>query len=283
MPTSRTENFSLNVEERAVFSEVIEQSLVIINQEQFFQWTQTELQKVFPHGMLACGIGRICKLGIEVQHIMGCNFPQEYWQSLKCSNVMLNSPILAKWMQERQPVLFQPQDSSFSANSSHSAWLDTFHRFGLLNIAAYGQCDVGSQTASYFSFSGIPGSLSLRHAFLLKLLVPHLHVVLTRVVANLCIKPQKCASSISDLTKRELEVLKWLCDGKTNWEIAQICCISESTAKNHVQKILEKLNVNNRTQAVTKFKKLKLLPKPSGGNALDRSDSALKQANLAEV
>jgi DNA-binding CsgD family transcriptional regulator len=52
------------------------------------------------------------------------------------------------------------------------------------------------------------------------------------------------------LTPREQEVWQWLCLGKTNWEIAQVLHLSESTIKNHVQRILNKLNVNTRAQAV---------------------------------
>ena len=54
------------------------------------------------------------------------------------------------------------------------------------------------------------------------------------------------------LTAREIEILKWLYHGKSNVEIGMILGISPLTVKNHVQKILRKLNVLNRTQAVGK-------------------------------
>lgn len=52
------------------------------------------------------------------------------------------------------------------------------------------------------------------------------------------------------LTKRECEVLQLLTDGKSNRDIAQILTISEKTVKNHVSNILQKMNVNDRTNAV---------------------------------
>ena len=52
------------------------------------------------------------------------------------------------------------------------------------------------------------------------------------------------------LSEREIEVLHWICLGKTNWEIGMILGISIHTVKNHVKNILAKLNVYNRTQAV---------------------------------
>ena len=51
------------------------------------------------------------------------------------------------------------------------------------------------------------------------------------------------------LTKREQEVLKLLCEGKNNIEIAEILHISNHTAKAHVTSIIRKLECRNRTNA----------------------------------
>ncbi len=51
------------------------------------------------------------------------------------------------------------------------------------------------------------------------------------------------------LTHRESEVLAELANGKTNKEIAQALDISYETVKEHVQHILRKIGVSNRTQA----------------------------------
>jgi len=52
------------------------------------------------------------------------------------------------------------------------------------------------------------------------------------------------------LTRRECEVLQLLADGKSNRVIGETLFISEKTVKNHVSNILQKMNVNDRTQAV---------------------------------
>jgi len=57
----------------------------------------------------------------------------------------------------------------------------------------------------------------------------------------------------------EQEILKWIHVGKSNIEIGTILAISPLTVKNHVQKILRKLNVQNRTQAVGKALALRIL------------------------
>lgn len=52
------------------------------------------------------------------------------------------------------------------------------------------------------------------------------------------------------LTSRELEVLKLLARGLTNREIGNVHGISTSTVKNHVNRLLAKLDVADRTEAV---------------------------------
>lgn len=52
------------------------------------------------------------------------------------------------------------------------------------------------------------------------------------------------------LTKRECEVLQLLTDGQSNRTIGETLFISEKTVKNHVSSILQKMDVNDRTQAV---------------------------------
>lgn len=52
------------------------------------------------------------------------------------------------------------------------------------------------------------------------------------------------------LTRRECEVLQLLADGKSNRGVAEALYISEKTVKNHVSNILQKMDCNDRTQAV---------------------------------
>jgi two-component system, NarL family, response regulator len=52
------------------------------------------------------------------------------------------------------------------------------------------------------------------------------------------------------LSDRELEVLRLMSAGKTNPEMCDFLCISESTIKFHINNIFTKLGVSDRTQAV---------------------------------
>jgi DNA-binding NarL/FixJ family response regulator len=53
-----------------------------------------------------------------------------------------------------------------------------------------------------------------------------------------------------DLTSRELEVLELLAEGSTNKQIAVALNISDKTVRSHVNNIMEKLQVSDRTEAV---------------------------------
>jgi DNA-binding NarL/FixJ family response regulator len=55
----------------------------------------------------------------------------------------------------------------------------------------------------------------------------------------------------SPLTTRELDVLKLIVAGKSNKEIGAELAISEATVKTHINSILSKLSVTDRTQAAT--------------------------------
>jgi len=51
------------------------------------------------------------------------------------------------------------------------------------------------------------------------------------------------------LSPREMEILQFVTQGKSNKEIAQVLDISHQTVKNHMTSILKKLDVRDRTQA----------------------------------
>ena len=233
----------------AEFFEVVGSSLAIETPEQFCAWTQGDLQYIFPHAKLVCGIGLIDNTNAHIQQVLTCNFPAEYIQNLHKSGGLNTSPVLVQWIKTGRPVLFE-----LSAGQFQSEWLENVKHFGLNTMAAHGQRDLNSRAASYFNFCNIAGKLTPRHAVLLEMLVPHLHIALTRALqgVNKASRKPKAKPVLTGLTEREHEVLQWLSSGKTNWEIAQVLCISEHTVKNHVQRILIKLKVNTRAQAVAK-------------------------------
>jgi DNA-binding CsgD family transcriptional regulator len=73
-----------------------------------------------------------------------------------------------------------------------------------------------------------------------------------RRAANLASAPGASTSECSPgwgLTPREIEVTTWLTQGKSNPEIAIILQMRPRTVEKHVERILDKLGVENRTAA----------------------------------
>ena len=70
-----------------------------------------------------------------------------------------------------------------------------------------------------------------------------------RRVTGALATPRLAADVEVPLTQRESEVLRQLADGQTNKEIAEELGISYETVKEHVQHILRKIGVSDRTQA----------------------------------
>ena len=63
-------------------------------------------------------------------------------------------------------------------------------------------------------------------------------------------QPVEYRKPLHILTKRECQVLQLLAEGNSNRSISKTLFISEKTVKNHVSNILQKMRVNDRTQAV---------------------------------
>jgi two-component system, NarL family, response regulator LiaR len=78
--------------------------------------------------------------------------------------------------------------------------------------------------------------------------VMHPHVA-ARVMQELRATPRSNTPFSSDLSERELDVLRLIADGCGNTEIAERLVISEHTVKRHVSNILSKLHLADRTQA----------------------------------
>jgi len=72
-----------------------------------------------------------------------------------------------------------------------------------------------------------------------------LHLALSRIWGK-----SQIGSKISNLSEREKEVLNWLKQGKSSWDISIILGISERTVNFHVYNMMRKLGVMSRLQAV---------------------------------
>jgi LuxR family quorum-sensing transcriptional regulator LasR len=85
------------------------------------------------------------------------------------------------------------------------------------------------------------------------LLATMTHEAMGRIVKH------RSAARAPKMTKREAEVLRWIAEGKSNWEIARLVEISEHGVSHHVRNILLKFDVGSRHQAVAQAQVFGLL------------------------
>ncbi len=68
------------------------------------------------------------------------------------------------------------------------------------------------------------------------------------------IRKQEIISEVSTLTNQEEKIVKFICSGMSNKEIASTLFISSSTVKTHIRNIYSKLDISNRQQLIKKLK-----------------------------
>ncbi len=258
------EMHALLPDEQATLVNVIWALLKIETVEQFVAWTQVELQSILPHGALICGLGYINRPAAQMIDHISVNFPMAYMQDIRLPDGGVLSPIMDRWLKENKPQLFDHTQSKYDELQE---WMAIFNKHDLRNIAAHGMHCNNKPIFSYFNFSRIPEPLGPRHAYLLEFLVPQMHSVLARILLNKQLLSQRAISENlsqpTTLTTREKEVLHWLSEGKTGWEISHILELSEETVKSHIKKIFRKFNVCNRAQAIMRAKEVGLLASAS--------------------
>lgn len=128
--------------------------------------------------------------------------------------------------------------------------------FGMREGHAHGSRPFGTEKrGSLFTFASCsPMKPDMRTDIILELLIPHLHLVLSKV----CGKKQMESNGIV-LSAREKEVLEWVKEGKSSWDVSVILRISESTVNFHIYNIMQKLGTINRPQSVAVASRLGLI------------------------
>lgn len=275
----KTSTFAgLDAQDRESLVDVMETSLTVHTQAQFYLWAQGGLQRFLPHETVLCLSGDIARLRFDVDVISrAVGFAQDDTAGT-WNNLLLR--VVDDWLRSgRQPRLFPltPEE-----RPERRQLFVEFRRRGLGHVAAHGVREIQDGAGSFFVFLGVGEPPGPRCAYVLDMLMPHLHVALLRMRTHAV--PGKggaaaAASGTAALTRRQLQVLLWVKSGKTNEEIGQILDVSAPTVKNHVQRILRKLSVSNRAQAVGKAVTLGLFATGARSRAGDTpSDAAPSDA-----
>ncbi|MDA8108370.1 MAG: helix-turn-helix transcriptional regulator [Betaproteobacteria bacterium] len=236
----------------------LDAALRVYSRHQYFAWTQGLLQNLIRHELLICAL-----YGSDPASLHADAFAAPEVDSAAISEIIhrdtLVVPHIVKTWEERQfrPVVLELGPGSTLADSTLGRELA---RIGSTGIIAHGTYEVFGKVASLFIFACRPGTIAPKHRLFAELVVPFLHQALVRTRVQRA--PGGAAAARKELrllTVREQEILRWIRVGKSNIEIGIILGVSPLTVKNHVQKILRKLNVQNRTQAVSRALALRIL------------------------
>jgi transcriptional regulator EpsA len=247
----------LGAEEMAQLLSAIDGSLEINKRFQFFLWAQGALQALLPHDTLLCAHGNIAQSRVRHEIFSSEVFGADAEKSITDPGRGVLARVMADWVKHGcVPRLQYPAGHPLERRSR----VRDHKPYAVGPIAAHGPREIHGEYGSFFVFVRKPSQPAAREAYLLQLLVPFLHMALYRMLAGESEGTDAAAPVKGLLTSREIQVLQWVRSGKTNEEIGAILKISPTTVKNHVQKILRKLNVSNRAQAVGKSSAMRLLP-----------------------
>lgn len=94
----------------------------------------------------------------------------------------------------------------------------------------------------------------------MKIVKPKITVIEKEIYVNAPFSMNKKEAEQMNLSKREVEVLQLMAEGLSNKQIADKLFVSLSTIKTHSNNLFDKMNVERRTQAIDKGKRLGIIP-----------------------
>jgi transcriptional regulator EpsA len=236
----------------------LDASLRVYQREHFFSWTQGVLQSLIKHEVLVCALHSGEPPTLRADSFSMVAAEQAHFGELFVRDASVALGLIKSWEDRGyRPLICDATDAPFS----RGLFAQELGRVSATQILAHGTHDAQGRTRGFYAFVCAPGTLGPRHAYLARLVTPSLHAAWVRTEVNGRAKGNDPArrEEAGRITTREEEILRWVALGKSNFEIGAILGISPLTVKNHVQKILRKLNVVNRAQAVGKASELRML------------------------
>jgi len=236
----------------------IDASLRVHSRHQLFGWSQGMLQSLVKHELLVCALRSPHPTSYQVDCFASPWIDPEKVSEVFRRDAAFVADLVSEWVEaEFHPVVCSAGRGVPLARGAFTAELQ---RLGAESVIAHGTHDSLGKPVSLFVLAAMPGDLGREQAFLLELIVPFLHLAWMRTQLRGPLEDSgPTAQSVNPLSAREKEILRWIHLGKSNSEIGTILGISPLTVKNHVQKILRKLNVQNRTHAVGRALELRIL------------------------
>lgn len=205
-------------------------------------------QDLFHFSRVIGGLARLSDSGTfdGFTNVINVSYPEEwirlYWQN----GYFEVDPVFQTALQQPGSQHWQSTyQKTFSAKQRE--FVEAAKQFGLVDGITTGSADPMCRVATFCSFASNDKIDATRYVPLVEYFGYHVHLALLRTAPASAQSLDKC---VKQLTLRELTILNWVKNGKTNWEIATIMGITERTIRFHVESIFSKLGVTSRSQAV---------------------------------
>lgn len=181
-------------------------------------------------------------------HVVNASYPDawlhQYWKNGFADvdpvfKSALQSPRARHWQSiyQHRPLLSEKEQGFLAAAC----------RFGLLDGITTESVDHPCGFATFCSFASEHMLEGGRLIPLVEYFGHYIHMALLRTAPKTVPTTDRC---INTLSLREITILNWMKNGKTNWEIGKILGVSERTIRFHIESIFTKLEVTSRSQAV---------------------------------
>jgi len=205
-------------------------------------------QEYFPFTRTLGGLVRLGTGGTFAgfANIVNGSYPDEwlylYWKNGYAEidpvfTSALRSPGTQHWRATYQHMTTEKQQE----------FIATARQFGLGDGITTGSVDQACGLATFCSFAS-DQALDAEHLLpLVEYMGYHIHMALMRTAPKSLRETDRC---VKELSPREVTILNWMKNGKTNWEIGKILGVTERTVRFHIEGIFAKLEVTSRSQAV---------------------------------
>ena len=221
--------------------ELIHESLSCVSEADFRRLME-KLRLLMPYDYALCGIGDIDKSGVKENYsLLNLSYPSEWLELYVINKFAAIDPIVKENFSRYDLQYWQ---DTYRRHNPQKEFVGLAEDFGLRDGITIGLRNLKGTKGSLISLSSNRMERSARSEAIIKLAAPHLHNALSRMLKLDGLK-KKVALSL-----RETEVLKWMRQGKSTWDISVILGVSASTVKFHVANIMQKLDVVTRAQAV---------------------------------
>lgn len=231
----------------------------------FLRWTRADVQQVLPHDILLAAWGNFEDGSVQHDVLSDLEGVRSYAPGSDGLPFFLNE-FHARWLAAgRTPLALDFREFQHLLGSTNLPGSFCAALGNMKSVLVHGLTDQRARHDCLYVFFSTSEQRPISGFTSVALLTPVIDASL-RQIPHLPQQSPRQSQTVNrpvleeggGLSDRETQIMAWVAMGKTNSEIGCILNISGYTVKNHMQRIFMKLNVCNRTQAVSKVTRVSI-------------------------